>query len=585
MPHSKTHSPWIEQLERTRSANVLRKNIRTDVAVVGAGIAGVTTAYFLLKRTEKEVVLIEGGRVAHGATGHNAGQLVSYFERPFHDIVKEFGIEMAGEGQKGVESSWKLLEEIRNDLGLSTPCLTFAGYAGFVDVPELLIHLKNNEARKKAGLEAEKISVAKGAKGLASIPRRYRSLYSVLPQKKILELLQTKDARYVAVISGKKGCMNSARFSEEIVSKLLQRYPDRFTLLEETHIHTVKLFKGKVELWSGKHHLTAAKTILCTNGFEHFEIQNHAGADINANFHHLVRGSVGYMAAFTEKSSALPSAISYLASHKDATDAFNSDPYFYVTRRPSAQKGENLICVGGPESLMDDTNEYSKSHPYPAEAKRMIDTFLQKTYISHEKKLHYSHFWHGLMGYTPNGIRLIGTEPHNPALLYNLGCNGVGILPSIYGSYRISQIVKGEKLAPSIFDPGVRSSRMFMAHTLTYAASFFLFLSAGLHLIAAQERFMRAGETVGAFFVLLSVLQFSLSFGCLVSRKTVWLTLTVLTALALFMLFLVSQELAGSLTLFVFEPYSLATILRKMCEILAGLTAFCALFASRKRRR
>jgi hypothetical protein len=57
------------------------------------------------------------------------------------------------------------------------------------------------------------------------------------------------------------------------------------------------------------------------------------------------------------------------------------------------------------------------------------------------------------MGYTPNGIRCVGAEPCNPVLLYNLGCNGVGILPSVYGSYRIAEIIQGKELAPSIFDP------------------------------------------------------------------------------------------------------------------------------------
>ena len=61
--------------------------------------------------------------------------------------------------------------------------------------------------------------------------------------------------------------------------------------------------------------------------------------------------------------------------------------------------------------------------------------------------------WHGLMGYTRTGVRCIGTEPRNPALLYNLGCNGVGILPSIHGAKRIAQILAGKKLPASIFDP------------------------------------------------------------------------------------------------------------------------------------
>jgi glycine/D-amino acid oxidase-like deaminating enzyme len=57
------------------------------------------------------------------------------------------------------------------------------------------------------------------------------------------------------------------------------------------------------------------------------------------------------------------------------------------------------------------------------------------------------------MGYTPNRIRLIGEEPKNPVLMYNLGCNGVGILPSIFGGRRIARIVAGERLGKSIFDP------------------------------------------------------------------------------------------------------------------------------------
>jgi glycine/D-amino acid oxidase-like deaminating enzyme len=56
------------------------------------------------------------------------------------------------------------------------------------------------------------------------------------------------------------------------------------------------------------------------------------------------------------------------------------------------------------------------------------------------------------MGYTKNGVRLIGPEPKNAALMYNLGCNGVGILPSIYGGEKISRLIGGETMPPSIFD-------------------------------------------------------------------------------------------------------------------------------------
>jgi glycine/D-amino acid oxidase-like deaminating enzyme len=73
------NSPWIQQLKRTRHVARIKENTVADVAIIGGGIAGISTAYFTLKHTDKKVLLVEAGKIAHGATGHNAGQIVSYF--------------------------------------------------------------------------------------------------------------------------------------------------------------------------------------------------------------------------------------------------------------------------------------------------------------------------------------------------------------------------------------------------------------------------------------------------------------------------------------------------------------------------
>ena len=57
------------------------------------------------------------------------------------------------------------------------------------------------------------------------------------------------------------------------------------------------------------------------------------------------------------------------------------------------------------------------------------------------------------MGYAPGRVRVVGAHPGAPGLLYNLGCNGVGFLPSIAGADRVARILAGERLGPSIFDP------------------------------------------------------------------------------------------------------------------------------------
>ncbi|HEY2650832.1 MAG TPA: FAD-dependent oxidoreductase, partial [Solirubrobacteraceae bacterium] len=77
---------------------------------MGAGIAGVATAFFTLRDTSQTVLLVERDGVARGATGTNAGQLTTYFERPLCDIADEFGVDHAVEAQRAFDSAHDLLD-------------------------------------------------------------------------------------------------------------------------------------------------------------------------------------------------------------------------------------------------------------------------------------------------------------------------------------------------------------------------------------------------------------------------------------------------------------------------------------------
>ncbi|MCC7356388.1 MAG: FAD-binding oxidoreductase [Candidatus Doudnabacteria bacterium] len=453
------HSPWLYQLNRTRPIAVLDGDHHTDVAIIGGGIAGVSTAFYTLKNTDKKVTLIEADKIAHGATGHNGGFLASYFERSFSSLIQEFGIKMAADGQQAMESAWSLLDEIREEAQLQTPMWQFTGYAACATIEEVLVHLRNNALRIKAGLSTSLLMVSEEAKQLNDIPEMYKELYTVLPKADISALLETDDEDYIAILPERKGCMNSALFCEELVGYLITKYPDRFTLAEHTPVRRLVLKDNHAVLDISKtKKITAKEVVLCTNGFENINIVNTSGKSINNKFHQLVRGIVGYMAGYTEELNKPPVEISYLPKKfKHGSDIYEEDPYFYLTRRPyetETKETHNLICIGGPEALMDDTNNYNQEHPFPSEAKDEIDSFLRYTYKHGRKdKIEYKFLWHGLMGFTPNGVRLIGPEPLNPILYYNLGCNGVGLLPSIYGGQKISWHLAGQKVTPSIFDP------------------------------------------------------------------------------------------------------------------------------------
>lgn len=454
------NSPWLKQLNRVRPVDPVDKDASSDIAIVGGGIAGIVTAYFVLKHTDKRVVLIEGGKVAHGATGHNAGQMTSYFEKQISNIAKEFGDELVQQAQASVDSAWLLLEEIYEDAKLTTPFYQFTGYAGITDKEELMVHLNNNMILKDHSALEEPVMIAEESGFAAAIPPEYEGHYSVVPQRDILSLLETENSAYIAALSARKGVMNSALFTEELAGYLLSHFPERFALREESFVNEVILEERSGILKVNGFTVSAEKIILCTNGFEKFSIINHAGKDIDKNFHHLVSGTIGYMAGYLDERNRPPVAISYLPQASGNSGAFDGDPYFYLTRRPfenEQNQKHNLISVGGPDVPIEDTSSYSREeHAYSEEAFADIDGFLHSTFKNApEGEIPYTFHWHGLMGYTPNGVRLIGAEPLNPVLMYNLGCNGVGILPSIYGAKRIARIVSGEKVEKSIFDPSV----------------------------------------------------------------------------------------------------------------------------------
>lgn len=142
-------SPWLLKLNKDRKPVKLNKDLDTDIAIVGAGIAGISTAFFILKYTNKNVVILDKSRLAYGATGHNAGQVVSYFERGFASLVSEFGLELAKEGQKAIEDAWELLDEMYTDASLDINFNRFLGHLGLISNEQLIIHLNNNLLRKK----------------------------------------------------------------------------------------------------------------------------------------------------------------------------------------------------------------------------------------------------------------------------------------------------------------------------------------------------------------------------------------------------------------------------------------------------
>ena len=85
-------SYWLEHADVRYPP--LQDELEVDVAVIGAGITGVTAAY-LLAQHGTSVALVERGGVAHGATGYTTAKLTVGHAVIYRHLVESFGVEVA----------------------------------------------------------------------------------------------------------------------------------------------------------------------------------------------------------------------------------------------------------------------------------------------------------------------------------------------------------------------------------------------------------------------------------------------------------------------------------------------------------
>lgn len=121
-----SESLWISTRKTERFPR-LDKDIHVDVAVVGAGITGITAA-MLLTEAGKRVALIEGRRVLEGETGHTTAHLTEAIDARYTALKANFG---EGGARLAYEASRAAVAQIRasvRTLGIDCGLETLPGY-------------------------------------------------------------------------------------------------------------------------------------------------------------------------------------------------------------------------------------------------------------------------------------------------------------------------------------------------------------------------------------------------------------------------------------------------------------------------
>lgn len=144
-------SVWSESCKFKRR-EVLEKDIKTDILIIGAGIAGILTAY-MLKQEGRDVVLIDAAEVVSGNTKNTTAKITSQHRLIYNKLISEFGEEKAKQYAKANELAIKRYKEIIEERKIDCDFEEKSAYAYSLNEIDGL--KEEVEAANKLGINAE----------------------------------------------------------------------------------------------------------------------------------------------------------------------------------------------------------------------------------------------------------------------------------------------------------------------------------------------------------------------------------------------------------------------------------------------
>jgi glycine/D-amino acid oxidase-like deaminating enzyme/nitrite reductase/ring-hydroxylating ferredoxin subunit len=122
----KTKSVWIDTAE-VAQFGPLKEDAKCDVCVVGAGIAGLTTAY-LLAQAGKSVIVIDDGPICGGETQRTTAHLSNVIDDRYHTVISEHGLEKAKLAYQSHSAAIEFIDKIVSEEEIDCDLIRLDGY-------------------------------------------------------------------------------------------------------------------------------------------------------------------------------------------------------------------------------------------------------------------------------------------------------------------------------------------------------------------------------------------------------------------------------------------------------------------------
>lgn len=105
----------------------IKEDAKSNVTIVGGGIAGITCAY-LLSKEGFSVIVLEADRIARGTTGHTTAKITSQHNLIYFKLSKKLGTELAKQYVDANETAIKEIKKLIRELNINCDFLSQSAF-------------------------------------------------------------------------------------------------------------------------------------------------------------------------------------------------------------------------------------------------------------------------------------------------------------------------------------------------------------------------------------------------------------------------------------------------------------------------
>ena len=150
-------SLWIASAKENRDSLMLRKDIEAEICIIGAGLTGLTTAYYLTKQG-KEVVILEKDEIGMHTSGNTTGKITSQHDLFYNYLINSINRDYAKGYLEANEVAIKEIEKIVKEENIDCDFEMQDAYVFTQDEKYLNEIKKEVEAVKSLGFDAEYVN-------------------------------------------------------------------------------------------------------------------------------------------------------------------------------------------------------------------------------------------------------------------------------------------------------------------------------------------------------------------------------------------------------------------------------------------